>query len=245
MKSGTHSVRRPRKQPGVIPSPSSLTGRAYRAIKGEILTLRLRPGEPLSLERFSRELGLSKTPVREALLRLEREGFLHILPRMGTFVSHLDIRQIQEMYEVRGLLEGRAARMGAARVPTDVLVKVEEQLRTQRTEGEIDCKAISDAGQALHRLIVTSCGNHVLRQMIESVQEHFTRFRALSLQIPEKVLSSHREHLEILEALKLRDADRAERCVCRHFEHAGRSLMETLLQATEAARLPVTIAAGD
>ncbi|MCI0625754.1 MAG: GntR family transcriptional regulator [Acidobacteria bacterium] len=228
-----------------IDDPGSLTARAYQAIKREILAVHLRPGDPLPVERFIRELRFSKTPVREAILRLEREGLIQIRPRMGTFVAHLDLRQIQEMYEVRSLLEGRAARLTAMRLPVEKLAAVEKQLRAQRTKGEIDCKALSEAGQALHQFMIRSCGNRVLTQMIESVRDHFARFRTLSLDIPEKVLSSHQEHLEILEALKARNPDLVERCVCRHFEHAGRFLMETLLHPEATERFPVTVATAE
>ncbi len=237
------SRRRPARPPAPIrPGPVSRTEAAYRAIKREILTNGLRPGDVVPQERFVRQLQLSRTPVREAVLQLAREGFVDIRPRMGTFVSHLDLRQIQEMYAVRGLLEGHASRLAATRIPAGDLAAIERDLRSQRTEGEINCSAVSEAGERLHRLIISSCGNRVLARMILSVQDHFARFRTLSLQIPEKVLSSHREHLAILEALKDRNPERAEQRLRSHLDHAGRYLMESLLHAPAgAAGAPVVV----
>lgn len=209
---------------------------AYRAIKQEIPANRLRSGEPLPKERLIKKLGLSRTPFREAILRLDKEGFIEIKPRMGTFVSHLDLREIQEMYEVRHALEGLAARQVAGRIDPESLAKVERELRRLPAAGDADLTALSEAGQQLHRLIVDSCENKVLARFIQSLQEHFRRFRALSLAIREKVLSSHREHLAIVEALKRGDGEEAERLVHEHFDHAARYLLESLM-----SRTPVTV----
>lgn len=208
--------------------PRSLTELAYRAIKQEIPANRLRSGEPLPKERLIKKLGLSRTPIREAILRLDKEGFIEIKPRMGTFVSHLDLREIQEMYEVRRALEGLAARLVAERIDPESLAKLERRL--------LGLTALSEAGQQLHRLIVDSCENKVLARFIQSLREHFRRFRALSLAIREKVLSSHREHLAIVEALKRGDGEEAQRLVHEHFDHAARYLLESLM-----SRTPVTV----
>jgi GntR family transcriptional regulator, rspAB operon transcriptional repressor len=222
----------------------SFTAIAYAAIKEEILTNRLRSGAPLPLERFVEELGLSRTPLREAILRLEKEGLVEVRPRMGTFVSHLDLREIQEMYEVRRELEGLAARLAAARVRPEQLAVVERELTalSLNGRGKVDYQALSEAGQALHRLIVESCGNQVLARFIRSLQDHFTRFRSLSLNIPEKIRSSHREHLQILKALKQGDGAKAEKLIHEHFDHAGRFLLESLIkQSRRGNEMRITV----
>jgi DNA-binding GntR family transcriptional regulator len=223
-------VRRKRR---AAPSPAPLTERAYRAIKDEILDNRLPPGAPLPVERFLRQMKLSRTPVREAILRLEREGLVEIRPRLGTFAAHLDLRKIREMYHVRGVLEGSAARLAATVAPQERFAEAARDLRSQKTGAGADIAAISEAGQRLHRLIVEACGNQVLADTIRSLQDHFVRFRHVSLQLPEKVLSSHREHLRIVEALQRRDAEASERLVREHFEHAARFLMESLINRPE------------
>jgi DNA-binding GntR family transcriptional regulator len=223
----------------------SLTAVAYAAIKEEILTNRLRAGEPLPLERFVRELSLSRTPLRDARLMLEKDGLVEVRPRMGTFVSHLNLREIQEMYEVRRELEGLAARLAAERVLPERLAEVERELTAHSLNGKVNYQALSEAGQSLHRLIVESCGNLVLARFIRSLQNHFTRFRSLSLDIPEKVRSSHREHLQILKALKQGDGEKAERLIHEHFDHAGRFLLESLIkQSGRASETRITVPLG-
>lgn len=224
----------------------SLTTIAYNAIKGEILSNHLKAGAPLPTERFIGELGLSRTPLREAILQLEKEGFVEVRPRMGTFVSHLNLREIQDMYQVRRELEGLAARLAAGRVQIERLAEVEKELKRHPLAGRINYEGLSEAGQGLHRLIVESCGNRVLAQFIRSLQDHFTRFRSLSLNMPEKIVASHREHLQILEALKKGDEELAERLIHEHFDHAGRTLLEGLLsRPAQRENLPLTVALGD
>ncbi len=210
-------------------SEASAADTAYRVIKEEILSNRLRPGQLLEIEPVCRRLGLSRTPVREAILQLEREGFVEVRPRLGTVVSHLDLRQIQEMYQVRRLLEGAAARQAAGHLDRERLHALERELRSYDTTQSPDLRAISESGQKLHRLIVESCDNRVLAAMIESLHDHFRRFRALSLEIREKVLSSHREHLQIIEALDRGDGEEAERLIHAHFDRAVRYLLDSLL----------------
>jgi DNA-binding GntR family transcriptional regulator len=229
MTAQTHA-RRTRQSDTRKGAPDSLTAVAYQAIKSEILSNHLRSGDPLPLERFVQELGLSRTPLREAILRLEKEGLVEVRPRMGTFVSHLNLREIQEMYEVRRELEGLAARLAAGRINSERLTEVERELTAHKLNGNVNYPALSEAGQGLHRLIVESCGNLVLARFIRSLQDHFTRFRSLSLDIPDKILSSHREHLQILKALKQGDGAKAEKLVQDHFDHAGRFLLESLIQ---------------
>jgi DNA-binding GntR family transcriptional regulator len=162
---------------------------------------------------------------------------------MGTFVSHLNLREIREMYEVRRELEGLAARLAAARVRPERLAEVEKELTRHRLTGKVDYRALSEAGQGLHRLIVESCGNLVLARFIRSLQDHFTRFRSLSLDLPEKIAASHREHLQILAALKAGDGELAERLVHEHFDHAGRTLLDSLIGHSEQ-HAGLTVALG-
>jgi len=223
-------------------SDASLTDRAYQQIKEEILTNRLRPGDPLHVEHFIKRLNLSRTPLREAIQQLEKEGLVEIRPRMGSFVSHIELREIVEMYQVRARLEAFAARLAAGRVSPDRLAEVEEQLTRQPLSSETECAVQSKAGLALHRLIVESCGNLVLTRFVVSLQDHFRRFRAVSPQLPERVLDFHREHLQILDALKKGDGALAEQLTQRHLERAAELLMERLLgQPVQLAATPMIV----
>ena len=146
------------------------------------------------------------------------------------------------MYQVRRTLEGLAARLTAERMSADSLAGVEAELRRHPLTGQIDYEALSEAGHGLHNFIVDSCGSSVLARFIKSLQDHFTRFRSLSLDIPEKILSSHREHLQILEALKQGDGQQAERLIQEHFDHAQRFLLDSLMRhSNNREALPIAV----
>jgi DNA-binding GntR family transcriptional regulator len=227
---------------GSASSGLSAKDRAYQALKADILANRLRPGDPVPVEKYVRDLRLSRTPVREAALQLQREGLIDIHPRLGTFVSYLDLRKIREMYRVRTLLEGEAAREAALRAPIEALEQLRRDLAAFSQTGEIDVRGMSETGKRVHQIIVEHCGNDVLRSMILSMQDHFTRFRSLSIQLPEKVLSSHREHLAIVDSLIARDGVRAAALIQEHFEHACQFLLNSLLEGSAAAGARLTIA---
>ena len=215
----------------------SAKDRAYQAIKADILANRLRPGDPVPVEKYVRDLRLSRTPVREATLQLQREGLIDIHPRLGTFVSYLDLRKIRDMYRVRRLLEGEAAR-----APVEALERLRRDLAAFSETGEIDTRGMSETGKRVHQIIVEHCGNDVLRAMILSMQDHFARFRGLSVALPDKVLSSHHEHLAIVDSLIARDGDRAAALVHEHFDHACRFLLDSLLHGPAAGDSRVTVA---
>jgi len=229
------------------PSSASLTTLAYNAIKEEILSNRLRPGESVPREHLTNAFGLGRTPVREALLQLEREGFVEIRPRMGTFVSQLNLREIQQMYEVRRTLEGLAAQRAARYAPAARVTEVEESLNRYQIDRsaahtDLELAGMQEAGQGLHRMIVDTCQNEVLAQLMRSLHDHFRRFRSLSLRLPHKVVTSHEQHVAILAAIKQHDAALAERLMHEHFDFAARSLLESLTHdGAEPAAVRVTL----
>lgn len=232
----------PRRDSALSDRRLSAVDLAHQAIKSDILNNRLKPGEAVPVEKYVRDLRLSRTPVREATLRLERERLVEIRPRLGTFVSHLDLRIIRDMYAVRRLLEGEAARAAAVRAPLEAVQALLAELSAFPETGTIDTRGMSDTGKRVHELIVNHCGNEVLQSMIHSLRDHFTRFRSLSIELPEKILSSHHEHIAILESLAARDPDRAGALIHEHFDHASQFLLESLLQGNSPARARVTIA---
>lgn len=226
---------------------ASLTSLAYQAIKEEIISTRLRPGEAVPTERLTSTLGLGRTPVREALLQLEREGFVQILPRIGTFISQLNLREIQQMYEVRRHLEGLAAQRAARYASAVRIAEVDEALGRYPIDAadprsEADLAGMQEAGQRLHLMIVDTCQNDVLAQLIRSLHEHFRRFRSLSLALPQKIVTSHGQHVAILDAIKRHDGAAAERLVHEHFEFAAQSLLQSLANDDgRPGRVSVTI----
>ncbi|MEW6356522.1 MAG: GntR family transcriptional regulator [Planctomycetota bacterium] len=201
----------------------------YGRLKEAIVDNRLEPGTPLSEERLAAEHGLSRTPIREILQRLSRDGLVEIIRNKGAFVSRLDPRDMHELFEMREALEGFAARLAAQRIEEGKLAKLDDifRLLKKRRQG-VDAKKLSEAGQDLHAAIQAASGNRRLIQALDGIQLHSRRAFRFSMTIPQRMEISFKEHLPIVSALKRRDPDAAEAAMRAHLRSAWKSLVATL-----------------
>jgi len=204
--------------------------RVYRSIRDLIRSQAYPPGSKLNVERLCRDLGVSRTPVWDAMRRLESEGLVSTVPRHGVFVLNYGVERIRDLFAVRGALEGLAARQaaqhldGAARAELEAVVA-----RLGRTAREKDAEEYSRAAIAFHDGVLAASRNHVLGRLLENVYAQILVLRLRSLYLPERLQSSLAEHREIFEAVVSGDADRGERLARAHAEHV-------LLDALEFTR---------
>lgn len=197
----------------------SLRDHAYDAIKAAILSLHLKPGEPLVEREVATRLGISKTPVRGALVRLEREGLVTMVPFKGAIVARIYKDDIREIFQLREALEGLAARLAAPMFSEadyaegrKLLLAAEQAFQEERYA---EC---SQVGHGLHDLILRRADNIRLRSIVSNLDDQLQRFRLISAQIPGRLARSSQEHVEILEALHARDAASAERLMREHLQ---------------------------
>ncbi len=208
----------------------SLKEKAYAEIRRRILSGELSADAPLSEYQLADELGLSRTPVREAVKRLESEGLLQSIPNRGTFVAELTARDISEIYQVREQLEGFAARIAAERMPAEDIKKLEEEitvLNTLASDGQL--VEVVDSDIRLHKLIIASTQNSRLIELLGMLDDQMHRVRALFPQSSQWLESTLAEHAKIVDAIKTRDGDEAERTMKAHLrsarEHAIRKFL--------------------
>jgi DNA-binding GntR family transcriptional regulator len=189
----------------------SLVDLAFSWLANRITNGTLRPGEPLSEQAIVNQVGVSRTPVREALRRLERDGLVRIVPGRGAYVAHIAEREVREIYVCRAYLEGLAAKLAAANMTPAAL----EQLRTAVEEmgqaaAQENLQAFFRANVAFHNLKWQVANNQVLQGLLESLGLRVLRLRYLSMGLPNRMETSYRVHQEILEAFERRDGDAAE-----------------------------------
>ena len=199
----------------------SLKEKAYAEIRRRILNGELSAEAPLSEYQLAAELGLSRTPVREAVKRLESEGLLQSIPNRGTFVAELTARDISEIYQVREQLEGFAARITAERMPEEGMKRLEEEinlLNTLASEGQLVEVVASDI--RLHKLILASTQNSRLIELLGTLDDQMHRVRGLFPQSSEWLETTLAEHANIVKAIKARDGDEAERAMKTHLRSA-------------------------
>ena len=207
----------------------SLKQRAYDEISRWIVQGVLKQGQPLIETELAERLNISRTPIREALRELEKEGLVEIYPRRGTFVTKLTLKEIQELFEIREALEGMAARLCAKRITEEELQKLSEKFERAQKEKDERTKEIlyEQAGDSLHETILTTCGNPGIKKIIENYKTRLNRERKLAAKIPGRIESAYRDHVSIYRALKDRDPDGAEGVMRNHIAITLRSLLET------------------
>jgi DNA-binding GntR family transcriptional regulator len=197
------SLPRPRSGP-------SLTEQTYDILLEAILSLALRPGERLSVQRLSEQLGVSRTPVKEAFLRLEQDGLVSIVPKRGTFVSDITVEDVDEILEARILVESYAAGRAAVYLGQEGIAQAEailQRMDQAYTSGRL--LESEQIGDEFHRLLLSAMRNRHLAGFLEQLEIGYTRIRHY-LSVPDSQHSrSIEEHYKILAAVKAGDAAQA------------------------------------
>lgn len=199
----------------------SLNQKAYTEIRRRILNGELSAENPLSEYQLAEELELSRTPVREAVKRLEREGLVESIPNRGTFVSELTVKDISEIYQVREQLEGYAARIAAETMSNEGIKRLEEEITTLNTlasEGHLVEIVASDI--RLHKLIIASTQNSRLITLLETLDDQMHRVRAIFPQSSQWLEATLAEHTNIVKAIKARNGLEAEKMMKTHLRSA-------------------------
>jgi GntR family transcriptional regulator, rspAB operon transcriptional repressor len=205
-----------------------VTDWVYEEVRQAIVDLRLKPGEPLREATMAEQLGVSKTPVREALTRLEQEGLVETTSFKGAVVSSYSNDDLQDIYELRELLEGAAARAAASGPSADTL----ERLRTlsaasRKLRDAGDLTALAGLLGEFDEIVYGQVTNRRIRALIENLKAHLARIGRLTEDIPGRVEASVEEHERIVEAIVGRDPDEAERLMRIHI----RSVLNDQLEA--------------
>ncbi len=214
------------------PAPVSLEKFAYDAIKKAILEFHLKPGDALVEAELSNQLNISKTPVRDALTRLEREGLVTKIIYKGTYVTDITAQSVMEVFEIRAVLEGLAAREATSHFTTADLQQAAQILADQAAmlkSGEL--LNASELNKRFHRLILEKSGNQRLRAILANLDDHIQRFRVLSNVQRGAQPTSVIEHRRVLEAIRSKNAEAAETAMKDHLRNVLAELENVDIQA--------------
>lgn len=212
---------------------SRLREQAYEQIKQAILGGQLHPGQVLVEEQLSQDLGLSRTPLREALVLLEREQLIEMIPYKGTFVTGLTVREARELFQVRAALEPLAIRLAIDSIPAAELQALAERRVT--AAAHMDFATLARDNRALHDLILRYAGNDTLRGLINSFIEKIHRYQAVA-RVPisqEDLYAEFQEHGAILQALLARNVATAQDSLQRHLTNAARRVLAQIERREE------------
>lgn len=209
--------------------PLDLKDWAYEAIKQAILNSHVRPGEQLRIENLAEKMNVSRTPIREALLRLEGDGLVKAESRVGFFVRRITEKELTELFELREITEGYAAEKAAPLLTDDDLVQIDSLQRESIlavTQGHLH--KFNEMEITLHNLMIKHSQNLQLVKLIESLKDLTCRQRLLALESIENVKQSLKEHQEIVNALHKRDGKLAGTLMKKHIRAVKLRMLDFL-----------------
>lgn len=197
--------------------PGSLANRVYLALKEAILCIAFRPGEILRKGEICAALGVSRSPVSEAVVRLAAEGLVDVVPQSGTFVARFSMAEIREGAFIREAIELAAVRRVAEIVTEEQLAELRRNLRVQEAlVADGDHAGFYKLDGEMHGMILSFTGYRRLQQVSETAWLHVNRARQLVLPVPGRVAATLAEHRAIVAALEARDPERARAATRAH-----------------------------
>ena len=199
----------------------SLRGRVFHKLRDDILSGKYEENEELKEVAIGEELGVSRTPVREAFRQLELEGLIQIIPNKGAYVTGITEKDVKDIYMIRSLLEGLCARWATEHITQEQMEEMEENVYLSKfhaQKGHLD--QLAELDNRFHDIMYEACNSKMLEHQLIDFHQYVLRVRKKTLANKNRGPKSNEEHEEILQAIKAGDADRAERLANRHMINA-------------------------
>lgn len=194
-----------------------LRDRVFDQLRDDILNGKYAPGEELKEIPIGKELGVSRTPVREALRKLELEGLVSIVPNKGAYVSGISSEDVHDIYAIRSYLEGLCAKWACRHATEEDLNTLDEILCLARFNAERNrYEQMSELDSKFHQALYNACGSKMLRHILRDFHKYVESVRKQTLSRSERALAAIEEHEKILDAIKNRDEELADRLSHEH-----------------------------
>ena len=205
----------------------SLGSRVFSQLQNDILNGLYQPGESLIETKLSEELGVSRTPIREAIRQLELEGLVQSIPNKGAIVKGISAKDIEDIYTIRMLIEGLAARWATEKITPGELKELKdaaelEEFYTRKN----DLIHLLQLDTRFHDIIFKASKSKPLMHTLSTFHHYVQRARSISLNSPDRAQKALEEHKAILKAIEERDADKAERLTTEHVRNASINLLK-------------------
>lgn len=204
----------------------------FNTLREAIIVGELKPGERLMEVQLADKMGVSRTPVREAIRKLELEGLVNMLPRKGAHVADLSAKDIMDVLEVRSTLDGLATTLAASRITEEELKElkhVQAQFVNYVEKDNLQGSIKKDV--EFHELIYRASRNEKLIQIANNLREQVQRFRVIYLKDFSNTREIIREHSEIVEAISRKDVDTAQKVAQRHIKNQEEAIVKALQKA--------------
>lgn len=207
----------------------SLSTRVYNALREDILNGVYKSGDSLIEVKIAKQLNVSRTPVREAIRQLELEGLVNSIPNRGVTVNGITIKDIKDIYEIRRVLEGMAAKWAIEKITDEEVSKLQEvyELMEFYTMKK-DVNQISKLNTRFHEIIFNATKSNIIKHILKDFQFYVKWARHESLCSPGRMEEALKEHHDILLAFIKRDKEEAERCLNIHVENSSRNVFSII-----------------
>jgi DNA-binding GntR family transcriptional regulator len=210
---------------------SSLANQAYTALKKDILTCELDPGSTIAQSQLVKRYDFGLTPVREALKRLEQEGYVQSIPRFGYLITSITLKDVEDLYDLRLILEQSAVRMAIQRATDEQLAQIQEKATfTYKFKNRITYLQFLEHNINFHVSIALASRNHKLAEMLANVLNEMTRIFNLGLDLRDSAEEMRNEHIVLAAALAKRDIQQAEQIVQDQIMLSRQRVVEMLVQ---------------
>lgn len=206
----------------------SLRGRVFQVMRDNILNGVYQENEELRENTIAKELGVSRTPVREALRQLELEGLVKIIPNKGAFVTGITKKDVKDIYAIRSLLEGLCARWATEHITEEQIDELEEivllsefHLKRGKEEPSIQ---VTELDGKFHEVLYNASNSRILKHVLSDFHKYVRMARKASVADPQRAEKSIEEHKNILQAIKVKDANEAEKLATLHMMNVMKNL---------------------
>jgi DNA-binding GntR family transcriptional regulator len=205
----------------------SLRGRVFNKIREDILSGKYSQNEELKENTIGSELGVSRTPVREALRQLELEGLVSIIPNKGAYVNGISEKDMHDIFIIRSYLEGLCARWACEHITKEQIEELEEIVYLSEFHARRDHpEQIVELDSKFHQLIYEASDSKILNHVLSDFHHYVQRIRKITLASETRATNSNKEHTALLEAIKQRDADKAEALAHEHIMSTIKNISE-------------------
>lgn len=205
----------------------SLRGRVFHRLREDILSGKYPENVELKEAALGEEMGVSRTPVREALRQLELEGLVTIVPNRGAFVTGITRKDMQDIYAMRALLEGMCARWAVQRITKEQMEALEETVFLSWYHVcKHNTEQLTGLDNQFHEILYEACGSRMLKHQLKDYHEYVMRVRKRVLSDNERGREAVQEHRQIMEAIQEKDADRAEELATLHIRNAYANMVK-------------------
>lgn len=215
----------------------SLRGRVFHRLRDDILNGKYREFEELREAAIAEEMGVSRTPVREALRQLELEGLIQIIPNKGAYVTGITVKDVKDIYAIRSLLEGLCARWATENISKEQMEEMEENIYLSEFHaGKGHAQQLTELDNRFHDILYGASNSKMLEHVLREFHEYVLRFRKMTLSDDVRGAQSNEEHRKIMEAIRAHDAEEAERLANQHIRNAYRNMVNRGLYESDKGK---------